>query len=232
MSKNLLKRIFTSVVLLIILFIINYNGSLIFLLSLIIVSIIIFDEFINIFKKILGPLFLKSNFKTATYGQLNFKYLLINFLVFIYLLFIFSLSTYKIHYLESSTLFLFVICTCFLSDIGGYVLGKTIGGKRLTKISPNKTISGSAGSFGFSLISIPIFSYSNIELNFNIILLIFCLLISFVNQLGDLFISYLKRKAKIKDTGKILPGHGGMLDRFDGIIFALPFSYLLLNLIK
>ena len=104
---------------------------------------------------------------------------------------------------------------------------------KLTRISPNKTISGSIGSFASSIIPLILFStlgFLNLELNINN--LFFCLLISLISQLGDLFVSYLKRKAKIKDTGKLLPGHGGILDRVDGIIFAVPFSYFLLNFMK
>src|SRR6056300_1142652 len=121
---------------------------------------------------------------------------------------------------------------CFFTDIGGYIFGKIIGGKKLTSISPNKTISGTIGSFIFSLIPLILFSnlnYPNLEFGINN--LIFCLTISLISQIGDLSISYLKRKTNIKDTGNILPGHGGMLDRLDGIIFALPFSYLLLKFI-
>ena len=120
----------------------------------------------------------------------------------------------------------------FFTDIGGYVIGKTLGGKKLSKISPNKTISGTIGSFIFSTIPLTIFFKLNyLDLEINIENIIFCLFISLISQLGDLFVSYLKRKAKIKDTGKILPGHGGILDRVDGIIFAVPFSYFLLRLI-
>ena len=101
----------------------------------------------------------------------------------------------------------------------------------MSKISPNKTISGTIGSFIFSIFPLIIFlnlGYLNLEFNFNNILL--CLLISLISQSGDLFISFFKRKAKIKDTGKLLPGHGGVLDRVDGIIFAVPFAYFLLKL--
>ena len=109
---------------------------------------------------------------------------------------------------------------------------KIIGGKKLTTISPNKTISGTIGSFIFSIIPLILFSNLNyFELKLNLSNLLFCLTVSLISQIGDLFISYLKRRANIKDTGKILPGHGGILDRVDGIIFAVPFSYLLLKFI-
>jgi phosphatidate cytidylyltransferase len=124
------------------------------------------------------------------------------------------------------------MCICIFTDIGGYVFGKVIGGKKLSKISPNKTISGTIGSFLFSLLPLALLlNFNYLDLEFNINNIIFCLLISLISQLGDLFISYLKRKSKIKDTGKILPGHGGILDRVDGIIFAVPFSYILLKII-
>jgi phosphatidate cytidylyltransferase len=133
--------------------------------------------------------------------------------------------------MKGPTFFLFIISICFFSDIGGYIFGKVIGGKKLTKISPNKTISGSIGSFVFGLIPIILFTkLDHLEIELDLYGIIFSLLISLVSQFGDLFISYLKRKAKIKDTGKILPGHGGILDRVDGIIIAIPFSYFLIKI--
>ena len=125
-----------------------------------------------------------------------------------------------------------MLTVCFFTDIGGYVFGKIIGGKKLFKISPNKTISGTIGSFLFSLVPLILFlnfNYLDLEINLNNVTYI--LLVSLISQIGDLFVSYIKRKSKIKDTGKILPGHGGFLDRVDGIIFAVPFSYFLLKLI-
>ena len=111
------------------------------------------------------------------------------------------------------------------SDIGGLIIGKTFKGMKLSKISPNKTISGSFGSFIFSLSLIPIF-YTHLSI-FNIYSLIFfTILISLISQLGDLFISLCKRKAQVKDTSDILPGHGGFLDRVDGILFAVPAGIL------
>ena len=107
-------------------------------------------------------------------------------------------------------------------------IGKSIGGKRLSKISPKKTISGSIGSFLFSIFPLLLFyNYDQYEYLLSINNFLFCLLISLVCQIGDLFISYIKRKAKVKDTGSILPGHGGLLDRVDGIIFAIPFAYII-----
>ena len=112
------------------------------------------------------------------------------------------------------------------------MFGKIIGGRKLSKISPNKTISGAIGSFIFSIFPLMVLLNLNyLDLEFSLSYIIFCLFISLVSQLGDLSISFIKRKAQIKDTGNLLPGHGGVLDRVDGIIFAVPFSYFLLRLI-
>ena len=118
-----------------------------------------------------------------------------------------------------------------LSDVGGLIIGKKFKGKKLTKISPNKTIFGSIGSFIFSLFLIFIFKEKLLDYNFwNIIMI--TILISLTSQLGDLFISLLKRKAKVKDTSNLLPGHGGVLDRIDGIIFAIPLGIYLLYIFR
>ena len=121
-------------------------------------------------------------------------------------------------------IYLFSICVS--SDVGGLIFGKVFKGKKLTKISPNKTISGSIGSFILSLIVVPIFYYSFKPTYDLFFLIILTIVVSFSCQLGDLFFSYLKRKAKVKDTGDLLPGHGGVLDRIDGIIFAIPIGIL------
>ena len=129
------------------------------------------------------------------------------------------------------TSLLFILLVCVTTDIGGYVFGKLIGGKKLTKISPNKTYSGVLGSFVFSIIfgSLYIF-YLKISLNFEINYFIVIIVVSLTSQIGDLIISLFKRKAKIKDTGSILPGHGGILDRIDGILLALPIGLLLISI--
>ena len=124
---------------------------------------------------------------------------------------------------------------CVFSDIGGYVFGKTFGGKKLTKISPKKTISGSIGSFILSyFIFFLIYTYFNdllfVKLDFKTLLLI-PFIISLICQLGDLSISFYKRKAKIKNTGNLIPGHGGLLDRIDGLIFALPLGFIIISLL-
>ena len=229
MSQNFLKRMVTSIVLLSLLFIINFSHKYIFILSILILGTIICIEANNLFSKLLSIKNLKINYSPKKF---NLKFYILNIITFVYVFFIFCYFSYEIYRSISSIFFLYIISICFFTDIGGYVVGKIIGGKKLSKISPNKTISGAIGSFVFSVVPLILilnFNYLNIEINFNNI--IFCLLISLISQLGDLFVSFLKRKAKTKDTGKLLPGHGGVLDRVDGIIFAVPFAYFLLKLI-
>ena len=123
--------------------------------------------------------------------------------------------------------FLFILSICISTDIGGYIFGKIFKGKKLTKISPNKTYAGFIGSLILSLlVSYTFFSNLNIDQNY----LQVTIILSLVSQIGDLAISYLKRLAKIKDTGSFLPGHGGILDRIDGILLALPFGIILINI--
>jgi len=124
---------------------------------------------------------------------------------------------------------LLVVIICVSTDIGGYVFGNIFKGPKLTKISPKKTYSGVIGSFLLSLIFTNLFLdfLSNVEtFEFTKEMFLFILLVSFVSQIGDIIVSYFKRKSKIKDTGTIIPGHGGILDRIDGMIFALPFAYV------
>jgi len=229
MSQNLIKRIITSVILLFLFFIISFSNKYIFIFSICLVGLIICIEANKIFLKLL-----EIRLQDGSYiiKKFNFKFLILNLITFFYIFFIFCYFSYKIYLIQTPIFFLYFISICFFTDIGGYIFGKIIRGKKLTSISPNKTISGTIGSFIFSLIPLILFSnlnYPNLEFGINN--LIFCLTISLISQIGDLSISYLKRRTNIKDTGKILPGHGGMLDRLDGIIFALPFSYLLLKFI-
>ena len=164
----------------------------------------------------------------------------------LFFLFFSFFSTIYLRQYIGLNFFLFLIIVCIFTDIGGYIFGKTFKGPRLTKVSPKKTYSGVIGSFLISLIFGLIYikylgQKSRILLEIDpIFIILLILLISLISQVGDLIISYFKRKAKIKDTGKILPGHGGFLDRIDGIIFVMPLTYLCilpilinkLNLIK
>ena len=216
MSINLSKRIFTSLLLSIILIIGLFLNKFIFLYSLIVVSIISCQEFYNLIKKIF------KNQKSKIY--------LFNTLSVIYLG-IFTTISY-IFYDISFEKFAFALLVCIFSDTGGYLIGNLVGGRKLTKLSPKKTISGCIGSFIFSLIPIAIYwfilenSYT-LKDNSLIELIFVCMFLSLICQIGDLYISYFKRRAGVKDTGTILPGHGGLLDRIDGLIFVLPVAFIL-----
>ena len=212
MTDNLSKRIFTSFILFAVLLICIFLNKHSFFILVIIASVISFFELNNLVNKIWKKNKLLKNS--------------INIICFLYLFF-FTYSAYELYNIKLN-LIIFIILVCIFSDIGGYIIGKSIGGKKLTKISPNKTISGSIGSFTFSLIPIIIFylKYGFSKNTDLIFLVIFCLFTSLTCQLGDLFISYFKRKAKVKNTGTILPGHGGLLDRIDGIIFVIPSVFI------
>ena len=231
MTKELQNRIITSAILLLLLIIINFSKLL--GVGIFIAILFICIEFSEILSKLVGPGLIKHQRYSSHPEKLNLKYLTLQILAIFYVLIVFGGSSFELHGRSGNPIFfLFLLSICFFSDIGGYVIGKSIGGKRLTKISPKKTISGSIGSFSFSILALLLFyNYDQYEYSLSINNFLFCLIISFVCQLGDLFISYLKRKAKIKDMGNILPGHGGLLDRADGIIFAVPFAYLLVKLI-
>ena len=211
-SKDFTKRVITSVPLILLLGF-SFNNSIVLTLSLIIVSIISWVEFNSLISKI----FIKNNYKVKFYK------LLINFLSLIYLTLFSSLIFSGISQDNFKLPMFFLFSICILSDIGGLLFGKFFRGRKLTKISPNKTISGSIGSFILSLILVPIFRpFFNIESSNLYDLILIAILVSFFCQIGDLFISFLKRKAKVKDTGFVLPGHGGILDRIDGMLLAVP----------
>ena len=216
MNSNIKKRILTSI-LLICLLIGMFYYSYIMIVSLIIIAIISWIEFYALISKIFKKDILRNRFFRFIYKTLSLLYL--SGLVYLIFAIESKYSNLKIYLLYS-------VLVAILSDIGGLVCGKIFKGKKLTKISPNKTISGSIGSFIFSTLLIPFFYKIYIDQNLLNILLI-TIIISLTSQLGDLFISYLKRKAKVKDTSNLLPGHGGVLDRIDGIIFAIPLGIFL-----
>ena len=213
--SELNKRIFTSIILSILLILCFFNNLLLSFILLLILYQLYF-EFYNIFNKI----FLKE--KVKLYLILLCSLIFITTIsLYVWLAFTNSISDNKI--------FLLLIFTITISsDIGGYIFGKLFKGKKLTRISPNKTYSGLIGAYFLSLI----FTYLifNKFYNFEFIILS-SLIISSISQSGDIFISYLKRKANLKNTGNILPGHGGLLDRLDGVIFSIPAGYVLINLL-
>ena len=203
MKKELKKRVITSIILIAIVLNCLFINNFSWLLLLSIVSFICWLEFINLAKKIWKR-------KTIIILPIILSFLFLS-------LFVYTAYEYKIVY--GALGILIALGVCISSDIGGYIIGKSIGGKKLTKISPNKTVSGSVGSFLFSLFPLGVMMIIEQDVEDGAVL--FCLSLSLACQLGDLIISYFKRLAKVKDTGKILPGHGGMLDRIDGIIFAI-----------
>ena len=220
MSTELTKRIFTSIILLIVTFsILIYANTDYFLYFVIFVSAFCFGEWI-----LTNSLLLKK------FNKNLIKYFSIYLFCFIYFLFILPLSAFYLRDEVSLNFFLLIIIICIFSDVGGYVFGKTIGGKKLTKISPNKTISGSIGSFIFSILPIIFINLLDIikdHLELNLVNILFSLFVSLICQFGDLFFSYFKRLNNKKNTSNLLPGHGGLLDRIDGLVIVLPFVFLI-----
>ena len=210
MNKELLKRILSSLVLIFILGIFIIQGGIIFNLFVLICFFLTVFEWHKMSKK-------------------NSYYILgIFFLIFSY---------FSIYYLvnqisDDYSYFLFILLICISTDLGGYVVGKIIKGPKLTKLSPKKTYAGMIGSFLFSIIFSNFFLDSFIfdaTIHMSVEILIFVISISAISQIGDLIISYFKRISKIKDTGKLIPGHGGILDIIDGMIFAFPFSLIIIS---
>ena len=216
MKSNLKKRVLTSIFL-IILLIGMFFYSYIMIVSLIVIAIISWIEFYALISKILKKNILNDRLLRFFYKTVSLIYL--SGLVY----FIFAIES---EYSNLKVYLLYSILVAILSDLGGIVCGKIFKGKKLTKISPNKTISGSIGSFIFSILLIPLFYKGQIDESL-LNMLFITIIISLTSQLGDLFISLLKRKAKVKDTSDLLPGHGGVLDRIDGIIFAIPLGIFL-----
>ena len=213
-SINLKKRIYTSLLLLILFFlIISFNPILAY--SLIVFGVLSFIEFTNLIKRIV-----KNNFYIFASNLLCAIYIFIFCITF----FIFS------NFLQLKIILFVILISCIFSDIGGYVFGKIFKGPKLSKISPKKTISGAVGSLIFTslILSTSMFYLTK---SFSFLFLVIAILTSIGCQIGDLFFSYLKRKAKIKDTGNFLPGHGGVLDRLDGIFLGIPVGLMILILI-
>ena len=215
MNKEIINRILSSIILIPFAFFFIIKGSFFFIFFILICFLISVYEWHEMSKKktyyILGFIFLTLSFLSAFFLRMDIP-----------------------HYIHD---FILVVLICISTDLGGFIFGKIFKGPKLTKISPNKTYSGMIGSYFFSIASVLL--YINYYGNYWCApvcpsenkLLIITILVSSVSQIGDITISYFKRKSKIKNTGKIIPGHGGLLDRIDGMLFALPFSYLLFKII-
>ena len=209
-KKNVLKRLQTTIILLFLLVLmVKYNIFSVY--ALIVLGVFSVLEFIEMTKK--------SFSKKKSY--------LINSLFIIYIIFFSFLFFYFLNYLHLRYIIFTLLIGCVASDIGGYIVGKTFNGPRLTKISPNKTYAGAIGSIVFTCLIIYTLTYL-FSINFTYLIFTVSFFTSIGCQLGDLFFSYFKRKAKIKDTGKILPGHGGILDRIDGILLGIPVGIITL----
>ena len=207
MIKEFEKRLLSSFILIPIAIFFIIQGSIFFIFFLCILFLVTSYEWLQMSKKnnllkFLGIIFLIFSFYTAFEFRVN----------------------------EDYKDFLLIIVICILTDIGGYIFGKILKGPKLTKISPNKTYAGVLGSFVLSLIAgliyINYFSKKEVTDTDHLFIFSIILFISLISQIGDLIISFFKRKAKLKDTGKIIPGHGGLLDRIDGLIFVFPSIYL------
>ncbi len=214
MNKELILRIISSIILLSLSIFVIIKGSIIFNFFIIACFLIASFEWYRMSKRKL-------------YSILGFIFLFLSF---------FCVYSLRNNFNENSLFFfLFVSLVCASTDIGGYCFGKLFKGPKLTKISPNKTYTGMIGSYLMPVVLLFILFNFNEKFpdNFQIQeinsqILIFLLLISSISQVGDIIISYFKRISKIKNTGNIIPGHGGLLDRIDGMIFAFPFSYIIL----
>ena len=209
MIKNeLTKRVFSSLILIPIVVFVIIKGSILFNFFITISFIITAYEWLKMSKKniqkIFGLFFIMFSFYTIFQIRNDFN--------------------------QDYFHILFIAIICISTDIGGYIFGKLLKGPKLTKLSPNKTYAGVIGSFLLAIIIIILFfelTFKIFNFRFDLETLIFVLAVSLVSQIGDIIISYFKRLSKIKDTGNIIPGHGGILDRIDGMIFAYPFSYLI-----
>ena len=215
MTKNLKTRIYTSIILFSLLFVMIINNYILGY-SLILVGVLSFLEF----SKIIEIIF-KHNYLKKIFWNLIFMIYIFSFCSII-LVFSFSMHLKIMIFL--------ILLTCISSDIGGYIFGKFFKGPKLSKISPNKTISGALGSLILSSLCI-LLLFFYLTKNFDLYLLFVGIITSIGCQIGDLFFSFLKRKSFLKDTGNWLPGHGGILDRIDGILIGMPTGFITLLII-
>ena len=218
MNKEFIKRSLTSVALILIL-ISMFISSTMMISIILIISFITFYEFNRLIFKIIKKRILKFLISSS---------ILLYLFVFVFIILFVESSQ---HLIPKYKIFIFYsIIVCVNSDLGGYIFGKIFKGPKLTKINPNKTYAGALGSIFLTMLIMPIL-FNLIMTQFSFKILVIGLIVSIACQLGDLFFSLLKRKAKIKDTGNFLPGHGGILDRIDGILVGLPAGFITMTVI-
>tara|TARA_Y100000768_G_scaffold313796_1_gene248596 strand:- start:68 stop:709 length:642 start_codon:yes stop_codon:yes gene_type:complete len=211
--QELSKRLLSSLILIPLVLFFIIKGSYLFIFFILICFLIASYEWYKMSNK-------------KSYFLPGFFFLILSF---------YSAYEIRINLDNSSVLLIYILIICISTDLGGYIFGKIFKGPKLTRISPKKTYSGVIGSYLLSIIFIYLFINSSYFLKTygithnNFILI---LLISTVSQFGDITISFFKRSSKIKDTGKIIPGHGGLLDRIDGMIFAFPVAYIIFKIIN
>ena len=207
MEKEFIKRVLSSLLLFPIFLFFVIEGSYYF------ISIVLICFFLSLYEW--GKMQINNNIKT-----LGIFFLIISFYT------IFKIRT---SFDNDYVIFLIIALICILSDLGGYIFGKLLKGPKLTKLSPKKTYAGMIGSYTLCILFyVFVANFKKFNVNNFISFFIFVIIISSISQLGDIVISYFKRLSKIKDTGNIIPGHGGLLDRIDGMLFAFPTSYLIL----
>ena len=214
-SLNLKNRVKTSLILFLILFLMLINNYF-FGYCLIVIGVFSILEFISIILII--------------HKKNKIKQLSINLFFITYIFAFCGGLLFLSSFLQLKILIFLILITCIGSDIGGYIFGKFFKGPKLSKLSPNKTISGALGSLILSCVTI-FFTLYYLTKNFDLLILLIGCLISISCQVGDLFFSFLKRKSNLKDTSNFLPGHGGLLDRVDGILFGLPVGFFNLIMI-
>ena len=213
MENEALRRILSSVIIIPIALFFIIKGSIFFIFFISLCFLIASYEWYMMSKK-------------KSYNIPGHIFLIISF---------YSVFLWREYLSLDAEILLFIILICVSTDIGGYIFGKTFKGPKLTKISPNKTYSGMIGGYLIAFTFVSIFLYSDfyfkslgkLDIMLELYNIIYVFTVSTLCQLGDIIVSYFKRLSKIKDTGKLIPGHGGLLDRIDGMLFALPLTYLI-----
>ena len=213
MNKELLQRLLSSIIIIPIVIFFILKGSFYFNLFISFCFFVTINEWYHLNKK-------KDYFIYGTF-----------FLIFSFY------TVYDIRHEGDLSTFFLILIICIGSDVGGYLFGKTFKGPKLTKISPNKTYAGLFGGIFLSIIFSYLFYYNLDSLGIgsrkimSLELFILVVFTSLVSQFGDLTISFFKRLSNVKNTGSLIPGHGGILDRIDGMIFAFPLMYVLTKIL-